>query len=38
MTIAEGPRHVKAIYDQRRREVLPQHGIALVELSYADSR
>jgi hypothetical protein len=23
----------RAIYDQRRREVLPQHGIALVELS-----
>ena len=26
----------RAIYDQRRRDVLPQHGIALVELSYAD--
>jgi hypothetical protein len=26
----------RAIYDQRRREVLPQHGIELVELSYAD--
>lgn len=23
-------------YDQRRREVLPQHGIKLVEISYAD--
>jgi hypothetical protein len=26
----------RAIYDQRRRDVLPQHGIDLVELSYAD--
>jgi hypothetical protein len=26
----------RAIYDQRRRDLLPQHGIALVELSYAD--
>ncbi len=26
----------RAIYDQRRREVLPQHHIELVELSYAD--
>jgi len=26
----------RAIYDQRRRNVLPKHGIALVELSYAD--
>lgn len=26
----------RAMYDQRRRAVLPQHGIALVELSYAD--
>jgi hypothetical protein len=26
----------RAIYDQRRRDVLPQHGIELVELSYAD--
>ena len=26
----------RAIYDQRRREVLPRHGIDLVELSYAD--
>ena len=26
----------RAIYDQRRRDVLPQHGIALVELSHAD--
>ena len=26
----------RAIYDQRRREVLPQHGLELVELSYAD--
>jgi hypothetical protein len=23
-------------YDQRRRDVLPRHGIALVELSYTD--
>jgi hypothetical protein len=23
-------------YDQRRREILPQHGIRLVEISYAD--
>ena len=26
----------RAIYDQRRREVLPQHGIELVELSCND--
>jgi hypothetical protein len=26
----------RAIYDQRRRDVLPLHGIELVELSYAD--
>jgi hypothetical protein len=26
----------RAIYDQRRRDVLPQHGIELMELSYAD--
>jgi hypothetical protein len=26
----------RAIYDQRRRDVLPQHGIELVQLSYAD--
>jgi hypothetical protein len=26
----------RAIYDQRRRDLLPQHGIELVELSYAD--
>lgn len=26
----------RALYDQRRRAVLPQRGIALVELSYAD--
>lgn len=26
----------RAIYDQRRRDVLPKHGIELVELSYAD--
>jgi hypothetical protein len=26
----------RAIYDQRRRDLLPQHGITLVELSYAD--
>jgi hypothetical protein len=26
----------RAIYDQRRRDLLPQHGIDLVELSYAD--
>lgn len=26
----------RAIYDQRRRDVLPQHGMELVELSYAD--
>ena len=25
----------RAIYDQRRRDVLPQHGIELVKLSYA---
>ena len=28
----------RAIYDQRRRDVLPQHGIELVELSYARFR
>ena len=26
----------RAIYDQRRRDILPQHGIELVELSYVD--
>jgi hypothetical protein len=26
----------RAIYDQRRRDLLPQHRITLVELSYAD--
>ena len=26
----------RARYDQRRREVLPKHGIKLVELSYSD--
>ncbi|MBO6252274.1 MAG: TFIIB-type zinc ribbon-containing protein [Bacteroidaceae bacterium] len=26
----------RRIYDQRRRDVLPQHGIKLVEISYAD--
>lgn len=26
----------RCIYDERRREVLPLHGIALVEVSYAD--
>lgn len=26
----------RARYDQRRREVLPQHGIRLVEISYSD--
>jgi hypothetical protein len=26
----------RAIYDQRRREVLPRHGIRLVELSFTD--
>jgi hypothetical protein len=26
----------RAIYDQRRRDLLPQQGIALVELSYSD--
>ena len=26
----------RAIYDQRRRDVLPQHGIDVVELSLAD--
>ena len=26
----------RAIYDQRRRDLLPVHGIELVELSYAD--
>lgn len=26
----------RAMYDQRRREVLPRHDIELVELSYAD--
>ena len=25
-----------AVYDQRRRDLLPQHEITLVELSYAD--
>ncbi len=26
----------RALYDQRRRDLLPQHGLALMELSYAD--
>lgn len=26
----------RALYDQRRRELLPQHGITLIEISYAD--
>ena len=26
----------RTIYEQRRRDVLPQHGIALVQLSYVD--
>ena len=26
----------RARYDQRRREVLPKHGIKLIELSYSD--
>jgi hypothetical protein len=26
----------RAIYDQRRRDILPKHGIELVELSYDD--
>lgn len=26
----------RALYDQRRRDVLPQHGIRVVELSYSD--
>jgi hypothetical protein len=26
----------RALYDQRRRDLLPEHGIDLVELSYAD--
>ena len=26
----------RTIYDQRRRDVLPQHGIELVELAYID--
>jgi hypothetical protein len=26
----------RAIYDQRRRDLLPQHGIELVEFSYTD--
>ena len=26
----------RKIYDQRRREVLPQHGIQLIELDYSD--
>ncbi|MBO5629886.1 MAG: TFIIB-type zinc ribbon-containing protein [Aeriscardovia sp.] len=28
----------RRIYDQRRRDVLPQHGIQLVEISYADMK
>jgi hypothetical protein len=26
----------RAIYDQRRREILPQHGIRLLEVNYSD--
>jgi hypothetical protein len=26
----------RVLYDQRRRDLLPRHGIALVQLSYAD--
>ncbi len=26
----------RRIYDQRRRDILPEHGIRLVEISYAD--
>jgi len=36
-TVSGVPRgEQRALYDQRRREVLPKHGIALVELSYSD--
>ena len=28
----------RRIYDQRRRDILPKHGIRLVEISYADLR
>ena len=28
----------RKVYDQRRRDLLPQHGITLVELSYSDFR
>jgi len=37
LTVSGVPRgEQRAIYDQRRRDVLPEHGIHLVELSYAD--
>jgi hypothetical protein len=26
----------RALYDERRREVLPQHGITLIEFSHSD--
>jgi hypothetical protein len=26
----------RRIYDQRRREILPKHGIQLIEISYSD--
>jgi hypothetical protein len=36
-TVSGVPRGAqRAIYDQRRREVLPKHGIHLVEMSYFD--
>lgn len=31
-----GRREQRRIYDQRRREVLPRHGIKLIEISYSD--
>ncbi|MCB1899963.1 hypothetical protein [Cognatazoarcus halotolerans] len=36
-TVSGVPRGVqRAIYDQRRREVLPQHGLQLIEFSVAE--
>lgn len=37
LTVSGVPRGLqRAIYDQRRRDVLPQHGIQLVELSFEE--
>jgi hypothetical protein len=37
LTVSRVPRgEQRAIYDQRRRDVLPRHGVELIELSYSD--